>query len=350
MEPYVSRDPNELQISDLAQDDLFIRWVRSEDPEADAFWTTWLLNHPEMEEKIEAARTLVLALQFEKERIPAQQIQAEWNKLYIDLPDDQEKKADRKNWFRRRSILSIAAVLAFVLASLVYLSITQYTSNNQEIQYITRTTSPGQKLSITLADGTKIKLNSDSEIQYPVEFDSDNREVILKGEAFFDVTHNGQVPFKVHSAGVTVVVMGTSFNVSAYPENTDVKIALEKGEVKIKIAGNPTLQDDIVLKPNEMIEINKSSYSHDVQIFDPLEMTSWKDGCLYLGRADFSETVLKLERWFGVKFEMDARFQSNPNWRFIGKFKEKSLSDILETLSYPNLFRYKIEAQKVFIY
>lgn len=348
MDPYVTRNPNELQVSDLVQDDLFIRWVRSGDPEADAFWTSWLVNHPEMEERIEAARTLVLALQFDEEKIPAHQVQAEWNRLYSALSDDHGKIADRKNWFLRKTTLSIAAVFTLIVASLVYFLIDKY--NHQEIQYVTRTTSKGQKLSITLPDGTKIKLNSDSEIQYPIEFTDDNREVILKGEAFFDVTHNGRVPFKVHSAGVTVVVTGTSFNVSAYPENTDVKIALEKGEVKIKLTSETASEGDIVLKPNEMIEINKSSYSHEVLVFDPLEMTSWKDGCLYLGRADFKETVLKLERWFGVKFEMDTQFQSNPNWRFIGKFQDKPLTYILETISYPDLFRYKIDAQKVFIY
>jgi transmembrane sensor len=263
-----------------------------------------------------------------------------------------EQKVSKLDWFRRKGFLSVAAALLLLsmFTPLVYLLIAKHSTNAQEVQLITRRTSPGQKLSIALPDGTKIKLNSDSEIQYPSQFNTDRHEVTLKGEAFFNVVHNDKVPFKVHTAGITVVVMGTSFNVSAYPENTDVKIALEKGKVKIKIAGGQNGKEDILLKPNEMIEINKSSYNHEVQTFDPSQTTSWKDGCLYLGRADFNETIVKLERWFGVKFEIDPRFQSNPDWRFIGKFQDKSLSYILETLSYPNLFKYKIEAQKVFVY
>jgi transmembrane sensor len=349
---YLSRDPSELKISDLAQDRLFIRWVRTDDPEAAALCTAWLMNHPEMEDKVEAARSLVLAMQFEEEEIPANQIQAEWSKLYAKSLREPEQKVSKPNLFRPKGFLSMAAVLLLIalIIPLIYLLINRYSENSPEVRFITRSTSPGQKLSITFSDGTKIKLNSDSEIKYPAQFTRDNREVTLKGEGFFNVVHNDRIPFKVHTDGITVVVMGTSFNVSAYPENTDVQVALEKGKVKIKMNGNQDGTSDIFLKPYEMIEINKSNHTHDIQAFDPSETTSWKDGCLFLGRADFNETIVKLERWFGVKFEIDSHFQSDPDWRFIGKFQDKSLPYILETISHPGLFKYRIEAQKVFVY
>jgi ferric-dicitrate binding protein FerR (iron transport regulator) len=348
----VTRDPGDLTVSDLAQDSLFIQWVRDKDPVANAFWTTWVMNHPEVEEKIVAARSIVLAMQFQNEKMSASQIHAEWNRTYSIPTDDNASKVRKVDWFRRKSFLSVAAalLLLIVFTPLAYLLLDRYTTDPQETPLQTRSTSRGQKLTLTLSDGTKIKLNSDSEIKYPERFSNDRREVFLKGEAFFDVQHSDHIPFKVHSAGVTVVVMGTSFNVSAYPENTDVKVALENGKVRIKMSGSHEDKDDIFLKPNEMIEINKSSYNFDVHAFDPVEMTSWKDGYLFLGKTGFDETVVKLERWFGVQFEIDSTFKKNPDWRFIGKFQNKSLPYILETLSYPSRFKYKIEAQKVFIY
>jgi transmembrane sensor len=352
LDPHISRDPSDLNISDLAQDSSFIHWVRDEDPEADAYWSAWLLNHPETENKIEAARSLVRALQFKEEGMSSHQIHAEWSKVNTTISYQAETKVRKVDWFRRKGYLSLAAAILVLLmfAPFAYLLIEKQSNATPEVEFITRTTSPGQKLSITLSDGTKIKLNSDSELKYPTQFTSDRREVTLKGEAFFDVAHNDRVPFNVHSAGITVVVLGTSFNVSAYPENTDVKIALEEGRVKIKMTGDQHGHADIFLTPNEMIEINKSSFSHDIQTFNPSETTSWKDGCLYLGKADFNETVLKLERWFGVKFQIDKRFKSNPDWRFIGKFQDKSLPYVLNALSYPDLFKYRIEAQKVIVY
>lgn len=305
-----------------------------------------------MGEKIEAARNIVLTLQFKGETISSQEINDEWEKLYGDTrsPSGSSGNAVRRmHSFSWKGFLSIAAVLLFLVTSALTARwvVREFSTNDQE--FITRATLPGQKLSITLPDGTKIKLNSDSEIKYPSEFTGTLREINLQGEAFFDVVHNDQAPFKVHTSSITVTVLGTSFNVNAYPENTDVYVALEKGKVKVNVKSENNGSGDIFLNPNQIIGINKASRNYEVQHFDPPKTTSWKDGYLCFEKAHFNETIVKLERWFGVKFKIESNFQIDPGWTFTGKFRDKSLPYILQTLSYPDLFKYRIENQKVVI-
>lgn len=351
MDHFERREPKELKASDLSLDKSFIGWVRNNDPQSEQFWTEWLMNNPEVAEKVEMARSIVLAMQFREEGIPSHEVEAAWTMLYEQLSVQSLKKNGRRlpgiPW---NGFIKIAASVVFIISLTViaYLLIRQF--GNAKTEFITKAAAPGQKLSITLPDGTSVKLNSESELQYPAEFAGTFRDVVLHGEAFFNVAHNDQMPFKVKTNGVSVIVLGTSFNVDAYPRSADVRVALAQGKIKINLEAGPDRNRDIFLSPDEMIRIDKGSYDYEIQPFKSQEVTAWKDGWLYLKKADFNETVMELERWFGVKFEIAPGFQVDPGWRFTGKFQHKSLSYILTALSYPDLFKYKIERQKVIIY
>lgn len=341
--------------SDFALDPTFIDWVKGDSEEHNKFWSEWLKNNPEKEEEIELARSLVLALQFRQEKITSKEVNAEWQKLLANAanfrhyPLDTDKNLSPTLY---RGMARIAAVLLLIFASafvFYWLAVRPDRLQGNQLTVV-KETPKGQKLSIVLSDGSEIKLNSDSRITYPARFTGDSREVVLEGEAFFDVVHDEKMPFKVRTDNVTVEVLGTSFNVNAYPESTDIKIALVEGRVKVNTQDSARGNQDFLLKPNEMIEIDKRDASYRVQNFDPREITGWKDGYLYFEKVDFSKTILKLERWYGVKFEIAHHAAIDSNWRFNGKFQNKSLEYILRTFSYPDLFRYKIEEQKVIIY
>lgn len=350
MEHLEKREPGEFTIPDFALDRSFIQWVKNKDPESEQFWSEWLMNHPEMEEKVEIARNFVLALQFHGECISSRQVDAEWKRLSqasVAFKTSDKKVMKMPGVFWKKGFISVAAALLFLLTfTFIGLLLVNRSNVNDAASTIVKSASSGQKISVTLADGTKVKLNSDSEIQYPAKFTGDAREVVLKGEAFFDVAHNESLPFRVRTSDVTVMVLGTSFNVNAYPESADTQVALEKGKVKVNIKGN----EEIFLNPNEMLRVNRDDHSHQIQLYDPDETTGWRDGWVYIGKANFRNTIVKLERWFGVTFEIDPKFKIDTGWRFTGKFQNKSLAYILQSLSYPDLFKYRIEKQRVIIY
>jgi transmembrane sensor len=112
----VRRKGNELKILDFALDRSFIHWVRSKDPESEQFWTDWLMNHPEMDEKMDTARSLLIALQFRGERISSQQINTEWEKLYGNICSGPTSHGvSRVHYFSWKGFLSIVAALLFLM-------------------------------------------------------------------------------------------------------------------------------------------------------------------------------------------------------------------------------------------
>lgn len=355
MKDFIKQEYTEFKAADFALDKLFIQWVKGNDPEAEKFWAEWRENNPEKEDEIDLARGIVLALQVKEEEMSIRQINAEWKRThdapvnFSDYPADPAKHVSMRalKWYA-----GIAAGLLLLTTSIFIFRWTSLQSALAEKKPLTlvKETPKGQKLSIVLPDGTEIKLNSDSRIWYPSRFSGDFREVSLEGEAFFDVVHNEKMPFKVHVGNVTVEVLGTSFNVNAYPENAEVEIALVKGAVKVNTGNRTNRNKELFLKPNEMVEINKRDESHQVHSFDPIEVVGWKDGYLYFETAGLRETIAKLERWYGVKFEIAPNVKIDPDWRFNGRFQNRSLDYILRTFSYPDLFKYKIEEQKVMIY
>lgn len=208
----------------------------------------------------------------------------------------------------------------------------------------------GQQKTIVLTDGTKVKLNSGSTLTYPKTFASDRREVTLKGEAFFSVTKNPDAPFIIHSGDVTTKVLGTEFNVSAYPESGEVQVAVVSGKVKVNAnVKEGAEKNSVCLNPSEMVTFEKKERELSVTSFDIRDQIGWKDGILYFEKSDFTSAIRKLERWYGIKIQLpaDSGKLTETDWRFSGKFKDKDLAYILNVMSYPNRFSYTIENKKV---
>jgi len=140
----------------------------------------------------------------------------------------------RKTWFWL-SAACISLVLLFFgryyIDNLLYQE--KVVTEVPEINWQTKTVPNGQKLSLTLWDGTVVKVNSGSTISFPEEFSDSLREVHLEGEAFFEVNRDILRPFIIKSGNVETVVLGTSFNVNAYPNQEQIKVAVAEGKVKV---------------------------------------------------------------------------------------------------------------------
>jgi ferric-dicitrate binding protein FerR (iron transport regulator) len=230
---------------------------------------------------------------------------------------------------RDRTWLRVAASIII----LVSISIGTYyatLNNNTEtltVAYITKQTTWGQKLDVTLPDGSKIKLNSGSKIEFPERFSDSLRAVKLTGEAFFDVAHNPQKPFVIATGELTTKVLGTSFNVEAYQDNESVKVTLASGKVQLSNQSTKT-----IIKPSEQAVFNKQEKNIAVSKVDISKYVEWKDGILRFENSSLQEAALKLEKWFNVDMEFEN--EKTKRCTFTGTFQNENLQNILESITY----------------
>ena len=275
-----------------------------------------------------------------------------------------------------RSILKYAAVLAVGLISswlafnLLYDIRQPEETNDFHIVEVQN----GSKSKIHLQDGTIVNLNSGSRLYYPTSTSSDHRYVRLVGEAFFDVVEDRGKPFYVYTEDMTIKVLGTQFNVRAYPDEKTFETTVVEGEIEVysNLAKfEPDNKPLISLSPNQKIVIEKKirlDTETETETLDapetelkqePVQLpeiikqvraevdTEWRNNILIFDNEPFRSIISKLERWYGVHIEtQDSRLD---NVRFSGKFDRESIADVLSALSQIDPFTFEIHKDKVLL-
>jgi transmembrane sensor len=229
----------------------------------------------------------------------------------------------------------------------------------------------GSRTRVILPDGTKVWLNGGSTLKYSNTFNLSDRAVSILGEGYFDVTHNKNLPFTVSTSQIRIKVLGTAFNIKAYPDERSVETTLERGSLAIeKIAHNGTLIPQTILEPNQRATYFKTedqvylskvakkelakkeetkaekhasideqllvSKKIDTQIF-----TSWKDNKLVFRNEPFESLTVKLERWYGVKINIED--EEIKNYHFNGTFEKETVQDVLNIIHYTLPVKYIVE-------
>jgi transmembrane sensor len=240
-------------------------------------------------------------------------------------------------------ILKLAAAIAFFIilstGALYFLNI--FGEKKHDIVWNEKITEYGQKASIDLSDGTKISLNAGSKLKYPNKFNGNPREVFLEGEAYFDVAHNPQKPFIIHTGEIYSTVLGTKLNIKAFPDEKDISISLVEGKVKVTKENLSEKQAELLLKPMQQITLNKESEEYTLCFFDLQQTTGWKDNVLIFNNISFDKVLNQLERSFGVKFELNDN--SMKYIKINANFKNESLTTIVKSLAKLTKLQYKIE-------
>ena len=251
-------------------------------------------------------------------------------------------ESQKKHLRIRRVILRSAAVIIpilLILGSYFYL--------NQDVQMIEVVTAGNQQKQCTLADGTTIVLNSCTKITYPSKFKDTIRMVTLEGEAYFSVTSDAAKPFIVKTNNLSVRVIGTKFNISAYPTNDRTIATLNSGKIQVDIQSGKT-DSKYILKPNQEIVFNKIDNSVLINTVTG-ENSGWKDGSLVFQDATFNDIVNTIERRYGVtiNFSKQAFLNTPYTIKFI---HNESLEDVLNVLQdVVGGFEYKKENSKITI-
>jgi transmembrane sensor len=204
----------------------------------------------------------------------------------------------------------------------------------------------GQRVLITLVDGTKVWLNAKSKFTFPDHFEKNNRSVQLDGEAYFEVVHNEKVPFIVKTSKYQIKVLGTRFNVNAYQNSTNFETTLVEGRVLLKTNDPGSLA--IELKPDEEYTEDSGTGKFEIKKVAAKENITWIDGVYTFNDQSFSSIIQRLERYYDTKIVVN--YPELLDYRFTGKFRYRdSLTMILDVVKHNKAFTYKQVGNKIII-
>ncbi|CAM4061436.1 FecR family protein [Pedobacter westerhofensis] len=267
----------------------------------------------------------------------------DWQRIYdLSVASDPEVTPLRSN---RRIWLSVAAMLIGVCALAFWFNPNK-NLKDQNTEYVSGKAGAGKMLVVHLSDGTKVTLNSGSELLYPETFDANKREVYLNGEAYFEVAHNPSKSFLVHSGKVVTSVLGTSFNVMAYPEMSKMSVTVLSGKVAVK---NTSSQKLVTLLPKQRASMNIDKDDFDVDsLKDAAEMIAWSKGELTFDNATLEEIALKVGNKFGIS--VSVLNKEKKQRRITGTFNKQSFIEILNAVTHLTETTYKQTKDDYIIY
>lgn len=303
--------------------------------------------------------------------------QEEWAKLWNEIEKLEQQSKQRAPHFWKTKLkegYKIAAALV-VAVGLSWFLFSQF----QKTDYNTLVVPYGARTNITLADGTKIWLNSGTTLKYPTVVDQKNVDVFLEGEAFFEVTHINHRKFNVKTSSLNIQVLGTSFNVKSYEDDEQIETTLVNGSIKIEgMLDDQSFKEPILLKPHQQATFIKGTKDFQIKrvakrkehekntdlpvdtnlvrikskpsltIFEKVQVedyTSWKDHVLVFKSERLDDLVKQMERWYNVEIVIkDERLKSS---RYTGTFDNETIEQAIEALSLSLPFDYKIDKNHI---
>lgn len=213
-----------------------------------------------------------------------------------------------------------------------------------EIMYNTVTIPRGGEYRLELSDGTKVWLNAETELRFPVSFSGDMREVYLKGEAYFEVKKDADCPFWVHSSMGSVQVLGTGFNVRDYADEREVVTTLEYGKVAY-FSGD--LARKVVLQTGQQV-VDREGDFLEVRKVDPLQYTGWREGKYVFEDVSLENIMRTLARWYDIEVVYaDATVKK---LHFTGDLERyENINVFLDFIETGGDVRFKTEGRKIII-
>ena len=208
------------------------------------------------------------------------------------------------------------------------------------------TTPRGGEFKITLEDGTRVWLNAESQLIYPDTFSANERRVILKGEAYFEVVKDEQKPFYVESNGQVVRVYGTEFNVRSYEEDADIYTTLVSGRVSLQsMNGN---EAELILTPGKQAVFDKRQQSTSVRPVDTQVVTSWRRGMFVFEEQNLEQIMRDLSRWYNFSYEFkDTSLRETVFMGSVPRYGD--FNEILEILEKSGGVKFRVKDRVVII-
>lgn len=264
----------------------------------------------------------------------------------IRILENIHRKIDKQNQkkFAFPSWLKNAAAIALVLITTGSIFYAIRSNKSEPTYYSSVEAMRGQKSNITLPDGTKVILNSESTLKYNTDFNQKSREIALDGEAFFEVAKNTNLPFVVEVGNLSIKAVGTAFNVRAYSNENIVSTTLTEGKVSVK-----TPYETMDLIPNERMEFSRDEKKLEkIQLENAKLSLGWLNDQLSFENTTLAVVASNLSRIYNVEIELSS--ESIKQQRFTGIISNNSLQSVLRILSLTSPIRYTIKDNKVILY
>jgi transmembrane sensor len=206
---------------------------------------------------------------------------------------------------------------------------------------------PGNRAVIRLTDGSTVTLGVNSRLRYPETFSGNTREVFLTGEAFFEVSPDAAKPFLVHTPELVTQVLGTSFNIKAYPDQARDYITVATGRVQVRGEKNSDTFPARVLQPRQQLVLQKDNQQVTVSEVDPEAIMAWRKGYVIFERASLPDMLSTLRNWY----EVDIKTENMQDFKctFHATLRQEPLPYLLKKLQFSSQFTYKIQGRQVMI-
>jgi transmembrane sensor len=289
-------------------------------------------------------------------------------RLLARIKAEEKSKQNNKTLYFLRIA---AAAMILVALSVFLLKRDLFMSSDTRDAQLELIVPSGEKSQLILADGTKVWINSESRLVYPVSFKDRDRRVMLEGEAYFDVSKVENSPFTVYTQDVKVKVLGTKFNIKSYPKDQTIETTVVEGLVRVEDEEEKVRFSPIVLKTAERMVFRKDEAKVQTNIAKPKvsdkiiqnelpvtvkeilishvntdNITCWKDHLLVFDNETLEEIALKMSRWYKVQVDiLDTDLKTH---RYTGKFvNNESLDQVLEAINLTTPIQYNINRNSV---
>ncbi|WP_288732294.1 FecR family protein [uncultured Parabacteroides sp.] len=380
---------------DLLQDSNFVLWQLTKDSFLDAYWEEVINNNPALKEEIDKAIQVFPKIKLDQNKLTETEYDFLSNRIHSSLLHIRQKKRIRLI-IQYATAACIALIVGFSfyylnptpekIPSLAEHAITSENLEKKDIYLITDTKTStfsqnvhvqvdkngstiikdadgnkstiikksksimnklvvpyGKRSQLELSDGTKVWLNSGSVLEFPSVFTGNTRTINLTGEMYIEVVKNPQIPFYVNTPDMQVKVYGTSFNISAYPDNDSQSVVLVKGSVGIKNKSDK----EMMLIPNEMLTYENHKWSKSK--VDIIKYTSWKDGYIVLDRTPIYNVLKQIERYYNLSFNIDKNLDLQTRTCTGKIYLSDNLDNVMTTISLLSSTRYDRNNKTIYI-
>ena len=362
-------DYSEYEAEDFLLDPSFRDYCLGKDEKAVRFWEQWMAANPRKHNAVRQARQLYILLNGNH---GAQEFLADekaFRARFVEHLDDGRGDSGvlparfPQKWHYRGAVAAASLAILF----LVILFLRRIPPSSPPIsraipsEYV-QTSKAGERKSFQLPDGSKVMLNAGSSLRIPVGFNRSGREISLEGEAFFDVARDGSKPFVIHTSRMDIKVLGTAFNVKAYPGDARTETSLLTGSVEVMVKDGRN--EKFILHPSEKIIVLNNTKT--AALPDParakapvagtahctierlrfnkrdssLVEISWTESRLAFNDDSFEAIALQLERWYNVSIRFED--ESVAQFRYTAIFDKKTIAQVLDALQLSRPFTYRI--------
>ena len=378
-------DKNSYATEDFVCDESFRNYCSGADAGDTRFWKAWIRDHPEKAGTVREAQELISILNARQGNLLEQLEQLKdgihrFDQLKASLSAQRENSGApavssgnsgaQVTSAPQRSLLSrwkyaagIAAAL-FALAAAIYLLVPKKASAPAEVQATLVPTlihsGKEPRKTVVLPDGSVVTLHSNSTLTLAAGFGHTGRELILSGEALFDIAHNEQHPFIVHTSAINVEVLGTLFNLNAYPDADYTETSLFRGKVAVSLKDHP--EQKVILTPSQKsVVVNTAGKMILPVVVNPLKKVSlsvdpvnhkakeiaWVRSRIKIEDEPLGTIAGRLQAWYGIPIVFND--EETKGYRYTGTFESETVVKALEALQLSYPFNFRVEKDTIII-